>query len=139
MVNVLEHIEDDRAALLNIYNCLKPGAYLMIMVTALQFLFSNMNTRVGHHRRYHLGQLRRMLKVTGFRIITARYMDILGIIPWLLLYTIVGKTDFNPLLLRLYDAVFVPLSRCLGALIRPPLGKNIVIVAQRMQTVTPSS
>ena len=136
MVNVLEHIEDDRAALIKISRSLKPGAYLMIMVPALPFLFSNMDTRLGHHRRYLSDQLQEILRATGFAIITARYMDMIGIIPWWLINTVAGKTDFNPFLLQLYDAVFVPLSRYLEALIKPPLGKNIVIVAQRMKTGT---
>ena len=138
MVNVLEHIEDDKAALLEIHRSLKPGAYLLIMVPALPFLFSKMDARLGHHRRYLCGQLQENLKDTGFKIISARYMDMIGIIPWWLINTVAGKTDFNPFLVRLYDAVFVPVSRCLEGLIKPPLGKNIVIVAQRIQTGTQS-
>src|SRR3954468_16399361 len=40
MVNVLEHIEDDRSALMAVRQMLRPGGHLLAFVPALQFLFS---------------------------------------------------------------------------------------------------
>ncbi len=133
MVNVLEHIEDDNGAIAQMHRALKPGGHLHIMVPALPFLFSNMDIRLGHFRRYRLKSLTSMLADAGFHISVASYMDFIGVLPWWIINTLAGKTDFNPTLVRIYDRFFVPLGTWLESAIRPPLGKNIVLVAQRRQ------
>src|SRR5262249_47303692 len=57
-LNVLEHIEDDAAALRALHRVLKPGGRLLMYTPAFQLLFSAMDRKVGHHRRYTRGQLR---------------------------------------------------------------------------------
>ena len=131
MVNVLEHIEDDNGAIIQMNRVLRPGGHLHIMVPAMPFLFSKMDVRLGHFRRYRLRPLTDMLRVAGFQITDARYMDIIGVLPWWIINTLAGKTEFNPKLVSIYDCFFVPLSRRLEAFMRPPLGKNIVLVAKR--------
>jgi len=133
MVNVLEHIEDDSGAVAQMHRVLKPGGHLHIMVPALPFLYSKMDVRLGHFRRYRLKPLATMLSQAGFQVSVARYMDLIGVLPWWIINTLAGKTDFNPALVRIYDRFFVPLGAWLESVIRPPLGKNIVIVAQRRQ------
>jgi len=133
MVNVLEHIEDDDAALRGIRRGLKPGGHLMIMVPGLPFLFSKMDVRLGHHRRYLSRPLQDILQAAGFQIISARYMDFIGILPWWLINTVGGQTEFNPALVKIYDLVFVPFSRFVESIVTPPWGKNVVIVARNPQ------
>ena len=57
MVNVLEHIEDDGAAIVSLYRVLKPGGRLLLFVPALQFLYSELDRQHGHFRRYHLASI----------------------------------------------------------------------------------
>jgi SAM-dependent methyltransferase len=131
LVNVLEHIEDDDAALAHLFAALKPGGYVMIMVPALRFLYSALDAKVGHYRRYHRGTLRRQAEAAGFEPVLARYFDAFGMLPWWLLNRVMGATDFNPALASIYDRFFVPPGRTLERLIHPPAGKNIVLVARR--------
>jgi len=37
----------------------------------------------------------------------------------------------NPRLTRIYDACGVPLTRAIEAIIPPPIGKNLVLIARR--------
>jgi SAM-dependent methyltransferase len=67
MVNVLEHIEDDGAAIVALHRVLKPGGHLLLFVPALQFLYSALDREHGHFRRYHLAPLEYKLKSHGFR------------------------------------------------------------------------
>jgi SAM-dependent methyltransferase len=131
LVNVLEHIEDDGAALARLYRTLKPGGHVMIMVPALQFLFSALDAAVGHYRRYHRPALCRLAEQAGFDLVSARYFDAFGILPWWLLNRVIGATKFNPALAVIYDRFFVPPGRLLERLIPPPAGKNIALVARR--------
>jgi 2-polyprenyl-3-methyl-5-hydroxy-6-metoxy-1,4-benzoquinol methylase len=52
-VNVLEHIEDDARELQTVHEALSPGGHLCVFVPALQWLFSELDRQVGHHRHYH--------------------------------------------------------------------------------------
>src|SRR6185369_8436821 len=131
MVNVLEHIENDQAALNDMYRLLKPGGRLLLFVPALQFLYSEFDRRVGHHRRYHLPALRNRVTAAGFSITNARYFDVAGVLPWWLFNTVGGKVDFNPVVVKIFDSGFVPVLRVVERFITPPFGKNIILVAEK--------
>lgn len=131
LVNVMEHIEDDVAALEGLYRILKPGGHLMLFVPALKFLYSDLDALVGHFRRYQRTELNDRVADAGFDIIVSKYFDVIGVAPWWLLNTKMGATGFNPLLVGIYDAVFAPLSRGLESLVSPPFGKNILLVVRR--------
>lgn len=134
LVNVLEHIKDDVAALDGLLRILKPGGHLLLFVPALKFLYSNLDKLVGHYRRYQRAELNNKVADAGFEIVLSRYFDAIGVAPWLLLNTLMGGTSFNPLLVGVYDSVFAPLSRGIESLISMPLGKNVLLVARRPET-----
>lgn len=129
MVNVLEHIADDAAALAGLHRLLRPGGRLLVFVPALPFLYSRLDELVGHHRRYTRAGLVANMAAAGFEVREARYMDLLGIVPWWLVNTVCGNTRFDPRAFRLYDAVGIPLTRLAERLVAPPLGKNVLAVA----------
>lgn len=56
-LNVLEHIEDDSAALRQIYRILKPGGYAIIEVPASPNLYDFYDKQLKHFRRYALDKL----------------------------------------------------------------------------------
>jgi SAM-dependent methyltransferase len=63
---VLEHIEDDTAALLEWRRRLKPEGWILISVPAYQGRFSESDVHSGHFRRYDPEVLRRLLHDVGF-------------------------------------------------------------------------
>jgi glycosyltransferase involved in cell wall biosynthesis len=63
---VLEHIEDDAAALVQWRDQIAPGGYLLLSVPAWQHLFSPSDTAVGHYRRYSPTELTTRLREAGF-------------------------------------------------------------------------
>lgn len=130
MVNVLEHIEDDGAAIEAVHRVLKPGGRLLLFVPALQFLYSDLDRKHGHFRRYHLAPLAYKLNMHGFKILNKRYFDLLGVIPWWLINKLAKKKDFNPTMATLYDRFFIPITKYIERFISPPLGKNILIIAE---------
>ncbi|MBM3952634.1 MAG: class I SAM-dependent methyltransferase [Rhodospirillales bacterium] len=132
LVNVLEHIADDAQALDELFRALRPDGSLLLFVPALPFLFSRLDSFYGHYRRYRRGALARLVGEAGFEVREARYLDLLGVVPWWLLNTVGGTVTFNPALVRLYDRFGVPLTRAiertLGA---PPIGKNVLLIARK--------
>ena len=67
-LNVLEHIADDDAAAKDIARVLKSGGRLIAYVPAFNVLWTAMDDRVGHIRRYRRRGLVALLRAAGFRI-----------------------------------------------------------------------
>ena len=51
-VNVLEHIEDDAAALATFTRVVQPGGHVLIWVPAMPAAYGPLDAELGHHRRY---------------------------------------------------------------------------------------
>ena len=131
-LNVLEHIEDDRKTVLDLYRCLKPGGRLLLYVPAFKILYSQMDRHVGHFRRYRRKPLRHLLQTVGFEVNTAYYVDSLGFLATLV-YKLVGDRSgaVSPGSVSLYDALVFPLSRVIDFLGAGSFGKNLAIVATK--------
>jgi len=125
LVNILEHIEDDENALKECRRILRRNGKLLILVPALPFLFSDLDSKHGHFRRYARGDLMSKVRDANFDIIYSSYFDMLGIIPWYLLNTLGGAVRFDPTLMSIYDKIFVPITRWFESRISPPIGKNL--------------
>ena len=63
---VLEHLEDDEAALAEWRGLLRPGGLLTISVPAWQHKFGPWDTAVGHYRRYGPADLVALLEGAGY-------------------------------------------------------------------------
>lgn len=62
--DVLEHIEDDRAAFNRLVSLVRPGGLVLITVPAGQWLFGYHDEQLGHYRRYSARTLRRLVSDT---------------------------------------------------------------------------
>jgi SAM-dependent methyltransferase len=130
--NVLEHIEDDQAAARALWHTLAPGGRLLIYVPAFNVLFTSLDRKVGHCRRYTRARLTRLLESVGFKVERACYADSLGFLATLLFKLFDnGKGDLNPRAVKLYDRLVFPLSRLLDTLVSAWFGKNVWVVARR--------
>jgi hypothetical protein len=73
-----------------------------------------------------------MVEATGLRVDSVRYLDVLGVLPYFLVYRLLGHDDITGSTLWWYDRVAVPTSRLLQrAFPHPWLGKNIILVARK--------
>ena len=131
-LNVLEHIADDRDAIARLAACLRRPGRLVLYVPAFQLLYSTMDRRVGHHRRYRRPQLVELLENAGLQIEKARYVDSLGFFA-ALAYRFAGNDSgiISPGPVRLYDRWVFPLSRALDRVTLGSFGKNLFVVAVR--------
>jgi len=131
-MNVLEHIEDDLAALRELHRVLRPSGRLVIYVPALQVLYSSMDRKVGHLRRYHRRPLMELVTRAGFVLDRCAYVDSLGYFTTLL-YRLAGsrKGDIGTSSVSLYDRLVFPLSRAADRLVGSWFGKNLLLVAHR--------
>lgn len=131
--NVIEHIDDDLAALKEIYEALNRDGCVAIYVPAFMCLYSELDAYVGHYRRYNKKELIKKMTQAGFKVIQCHYVDSLGFFAWFLMKI----RGYNNKLsdgrdLKTYDKFIYPLSRFLDKIgFKFLFGKNILIIAKK--------
>lgn len=131
-LNVLEHIAHDAAELRLAAAALRPGGALLMFGPAHEWLYSDLDYKAGHYRRYTLEQLRAIVAAAGLEVVSLRYFDIVGVLPYWFLYRVLRHNDIPGSTMWAYDRLAVPVSRLLQGLVRrPPVGKNVILVARK--------
>lgn len=82
MIDVLEHIEDDKGFLKTLVPHIEDGGEVIIVVPAYPFLYGIRDRKYGHWRRYSKQMLRRRLRESGFLIVSMRNWNMLGVLPY---------------------------------------------------------
>lgn len=129
MINVLEHLDDDVDALRRIADQLAPGGTLVVFVPAFEFLYSNFDRSIGHHRRYRRASLDQAFTDAGLRPLGARYVNLPGWFAWLLMVRLADRPPTNPKMVKLYDRTVIPVLRRVERRFAPPFGQSVFGVA----------
>jgi SAM-dependent methyltransferase len=136
LLDVLEHVDDDREMLDRIHGRLETGGRFYLSVPAHPFLWSRHDELNQHRRRYRRAELRDKLRGAGFRIEKLAYWNSLAFPAiWLARRLKLGErsTDLdvgNPLAWWLYGAVL----RCESWWVRRwplPVGVSLIAVAEK--------
>ena len=122
--NVLEHVEDDRAALSNFAEALPPGAPVFLLVPAFMALYGEHDRADHHFRRYTKRSLARTVEPLPLSIERQYYLNLPGFIAWLLLVRI-ARRRLSEENIGLYDKV-IPAIRAVEERRRPPFGQSLV-------------
>jgi SAM-dependent methyltransferase len=130
-VNVLEHVPDDEAELRAVNRALPAGGRLFVFVPAFRWLYGGFDRRVAHVRRYTRPELEAKCAAAGFRVLKSVYFDLAGVAPWWVKYRLLKSDSMEPGLVKLYDRCVVPFAKVAERLVPPPLGKNILLVAEK--------
>ncbi|MBA2623297.1 MAG: class I SAM-dependent methyltransferase, partial [Chthoniobacterales bacterium] len=75
-LDVLEHVEQDEAAIREFARVQKPGGIGVITVPALPALWSDWDVALHHFRRYRKQHLIRVLAQPGFRLEHCHYLNV---------------------------------------------------------------
>ena len=130
-VNVLEHVPDDEAELRAVHRTLPAGGRVFIFVPAFRWLYGGFDRRVAHVRRYTRPELEAKCREAGFRVLKSVYFDLPGVAPWWVKYCLLKSDEMEPGLVKIYDRLCVPLIKAAERLVPPPLGKNVLLVAEK--------
>jgi SAM-dependent methyltransferase len=131
-LNVIEHIEDDVAALVALRAALPPGGRAAILVPAHAALYSAFDAAAGHHRRYGVDELVDKTTRAGFRVDRSFYFNAVGALGWFVNYRLlrVRRVDHTTTLqVGLFDRCVVPLARRFERRFPPPFGLSAICLA----------
>ncbi|PYV41626.1 MAG: glycosyl transferase family 2 [Acidobacteria bacterium] len=109
-LNVVEHLEDDKAALKNIYDVLEEGGRAIILVPQGPRLFGSLDETLGHHRRYTREQLIAAGERAGFRTLEVNGFNKAGVPAWWFNGRILRRKTFGLWQIKLLN-LLVPLFR----------------------------
>ncbi|MAW98441.1 MAG: SAM-dependent methyltransferase [Sphingomonas sp.] len=138
VLDVVEHIEDDVAALKAMAECLKPGGAILVTVPAHQWMWSAHDVVNHHHRRYSKRTLAQAIEKAGLRHNGLRWFNSLlfpAAVAARLAGRIRGKDDSDDSppakpLNTAFEAVFALERHLLGRLPMPP-GLSIITLVRR--------
>jgi SAM-dependent methyltransferase len=130
-LNVLEHIENDVQEFAKWVKKLKTGGKIFIYVPAFNCIWSALDTKVAHYRRYTKETLKQVFVSSGIKIQKSQYADCLGFFA-ALIYKFLNKNgDLTKNSLIFYDRIAFPLSRIFDLIFSGYLGKNFFTVGKK--------
>ena len=133
-INVLDHVENDIAALENMFSILTEGGKLILIVPAFQFMYGTIDRLVGHYRRYSKKDIETKLVNAGFYVKSISYMNCIGPFGWFLNNRILKKQEESLSQVIFYDRFVVPWLRKVEQIFIPPFGLSLVVVGEKFNT-----
>jgi glycosyltransferase involved in cell wall biosynthesis len=129
MINVLEHVPDEQAALQNVWSALSPGGRAVILVPADPSLYGSLDEVLGHRERYSAAGLRASLEKTGFRVEKIFDFNRCSVPGWWLNAKVMRKTTFSRVQLKILNTA-VPLLKRIDR-VWPWQGLSLIAIAQK--------
>ena len=138
LLDVLEHVTDDKASLQAIHGRLKPGGALLLTVPINPWMWSAHDVAHHHHRRYRKDEIRKLAEEAGYKIqLLSPFNSLLfpPIAAVRLAGKLTGKDDSDdampsPLVNKVLDTVF-GLERGFIGRVPMPFGVSLVAVLRR--------
>lgn len=127
-LNVLEHIEDDLAALKCIATISGPGGRVIILVPAIPHLHNSLDLALGHWRRYSPAKLSELFQASGITLEHISYFNAVGILGWWANGNLLRASRIPLRQLRVFDFL-VPLLR-MERFFRLPVGQSLIAIGR---------
>lgn len=131
--NVLEHIEDDVAALRGFAGLAAPGGRVILVVPAFPIAMSRFDRQIGHFRRYRRRTLLQALTAADLRVRRLHHVNAPGLVAWVVGMRLLGLRPRAGPLLTAWDTL-VPCFAALERWVPPPVGQSLFAVATRPGT-----
>jgi SAM-dependent methyltransferase len=127
LLNVIEHLQNDSAAIKNCRFLLKPGGDLIILAPAYQWLYCKFDKELGHYRRYTLKSLSLQFQNNGIQIVNKKYFNFLGIAGWFVFGKIFGKKILGSNEMSAFNKL-VPFATMLDKLFLHKAGLSVIMI-----------
>ncbi len=141
-LDVLEHIREDEDYLKELYRVLSPGGNLVLFTPAVKLLWSQLDVKSHHIRRYNKLMLKRKAQKAKFVIRDIKYFNYMLFLPMLPIRLIQNlpwfkKTEFgadlivgNRLINEILSVIFY-LDVWSVKWLSPPIGVSLLLIAEK--------
>jgi len=113
--DVIEHIDEDKKVLKQIYCALKPSGLLFLTVPQHRWLWSYLDTKACHIRRYSVRELHNKVKLAGFSILFSTSF-VTSLLPFMLISRLMKRDNtrgidpyaefkLNPVLNKIFEGL----------------------------------
>ncbi len=137
-LDVIEHIDDDAAALKKLYQACSLGGTLILSVPAMGNLFGKRDVMLGHYRRYGRTELITKLVTAGFIVQQCRFWNMIGVPAYWLSEKVLKKplndglrVGQDSLVKRLVRSILAAWLKLELFLLRLPCGLSLLVIASR--------
>jgi 2-polyprenyl-3-methyl-5-hydroxy-6-metoxy-1,4-benzoquinol methylase len=130
MLNVIEHLADDRQAVENCRYMLRVGGNLIVLAPAYPSLFCRLDKELGHYRRYTLKSLSRVISMAGLTIINRQYFNSLGIAGWWISGQVFNSKSLGKNEMSAFNRL-VPVAKLFDKIIFKKAGLSAIVIAQK--------
>lgn len=130
-LNVLEHIEDEGAALRNMATILPRRGTIVLLVPAFPALYGPIDRNLGHFRRYTRRGLVAAAKAAGLVPRRLRYVNLAGWFGWWWNARVTGREAQSESQIAVFDRWIVPVVSRLEGVAPMPFGQSLLAVLER--------
>ncbi len=130
-INVMEHIRDDMRTLRSMWEVLVDGGRIILYVPALPWLYGTLDKAFQHIRRYRRQELQEKVSAASFRLVSVRFMNLLGVASSFITGRILRRSTLSPRAVKVYDGCIVPVLRRLEGFHPPPVGQNLLLIGEK--------
>ena len=130
-IDVLEHIEDDRAEMARAAAHLKPDGHVIVLAPAHASLYTPFDKAIGHFRRYSRQSLAEAAAQAALRPVTLLYLDAVGLLASIANRLLLSQSMPTEGQILTWDRLMVPISRLLDPLLGRSVGKSVLGVWKR--------
>jgi 2-polyprenyl-3-methyl-5-hydroxy-6-metoxy-1,4-benzoquinol methylase len=131
LLNVIEHLKKDSKAIENCHFLLKKNGNLIILAPAFKGLYSRLDKKLGHYRRYTKKTLFSIFNLEHFTILKLQYFNFLGFGGWLVLNKFFGREKLDAVSMKNFDHL-VPLAKVLDKMVGNKIGLSAIVFAQKL-------
>ena len=128
-IDVLEHIEHDRAELERASEHLNPGGALIVLAPAHPFLYTPFDAAIGHYRRYTRATLAAAAPVE-LKQIRLGYLDCAGMLASAANRVLLKSAMPTERQILTWDRVLVPVSCAIDRVFAGSVGKSVLGIWQ---------
>ena len=129
--NVIEHIEDDQNMINNADLVLKPGGRMILIVPRGEKLYSNLDSAIGHYRRYDQQSLKTLVTSLDYKVEELFTLNKIGVLGWWYRGKVAKQKTIGRFGLKVFN-VLVPVFKLIDPIL-PWKGLSLVIVARKLQ------
>jgi SAM-dependent methyltransferase len=130
-LNVVEHLVDDRGALLNIRSVLDAGGRAIILVPCGPGLYGTLDEVLGHQRRYTRESLEKLVTSAGLELDKMLEFNRVGVIAWWLNGRVLRRRTFGLSQIKVLN-VMTPIFRAVDKILPWPSLSLVAVIKKSL-------